>query len=146
MNKILVAIDESKVSETVLEKAKKIATMFESEVLVVTAIQKLAPSHYYRFGADFTHYDLVNAQAEDNAKKLLAHAKEVLKSIPGKCTTQVVHGNPADVILEMTEIKEPALLIMGSRGLGGFKRAMLGSVSTKVLHHATCDVMIIKDQ
>lgn len=87
----------------------------------------------------------MNAQSEDNAKKLLAHAKEVLEGIPGKCTTQIVHGNPADMILEMAEIKEPDLLIMGSRGLGGFKRAMLGSVSTKVLHHATCDVMIVRE-
>lgn len=146
MKKILVAIDESKVSEVVLEKAKALATVFEADVLVTTAIQKLAPSHHYRFGADFTHYDLVNAQSEDNAKKLLAHAKEVLEGIPGKCTTQIVHGNPADMIIEMADIKEPDLLIMGSRGLGGFKRAMLGSVSTKVLHHATCDVMIVRDE
>jgi len=146
VKKILVAIDESKVSEAVLQKAKTIATMFESDVLVITAIQKLAPSHHYRFGADFTHYDLVNSQAEDDAKKVLAHAKEVLEGIPGKCTTQIVHGNSASMILEMAEIKEPDLLIMGSRGLGGFKRIMLGSVSTKVLHHATCDVMIVRDR
>lgn len=39
MKKILVAIDESKVSEAVLEKARAIATVFEADVLVTTAIQ-----------------------------------------------------------------------------------------------------------
>jgi len=36
--------------------------------------------------------------------------------------------------------------VMGSRGLSGFGRVMLGSVSLKVLHHVTCDMLIVRNE
>jgi nucleotide-binding universal stress UspA family protein len=50
-------------------------------------------------------------------------------------------GHPADVLLDAAAAAD--LLVVGSRGHGAFKRALLGSVATHVSHHATCPVVVI---
>ncbi|MET9078486.1 universal stress protein [Streptomyces sp. NPDC004232] len=54
----------------------------------------------------------------------------------------VVHGNAADVLLRAAEGAE--VLVVGSRGRGGFARALLGSVSQHVSQHANCPVVIVR--
>ena len=51
-------------------------------------------------------------------------------------------GNPAEIILSVAERKGADLIVLGSRGLGGFERLTLGSVSDKVAHHAACPVLV----
>jgi nucleotide-binding universal stress UspA family protein len=52
-----------------------------------------------------------------------------------------VRGDPAAELLR--ESGDADMLVVGSRGTGGFTRLMMGSVSTKVVHHATCPVVVI---
>jgi nucleotide-binding universal stress UspA family protein len=54
----------------------------------------------------------------------------------------VVQGWPAEVLLEAAEGAD--LLVVGSRGRGGFTSALLGSVSQNCAHHATCPLLIIR--
>jgi nucleotide-binding universal stress UspA family protein len=65
-----------------------------------------------------------------------------MERYPDVSVTSVVHrGGPAHVILAAAEDAE--LLVVGSRGLGGFRGLLLGSVSQAVLHHATCPVAVV---
>jgi nucleotide-binding universal stress UspA family protein len=58
--------------------------------------------------------------------------------------THVREGDPADVIIDVANEQHADLIVVGSRGLTGIKRYLLGSVSTKVSHHAPCSVMIVR--
>jgi len=53
-------------------------------------------------------------------------------------------GEPADVILEAAREAGANLVVVGTRGLNAAERLLLGSVSTKVVHHAHCDVLVIR--
>jgi nucleotide-binding universal stress UspA family protein len=53
----------------------------------------------------------------------------------------VREGNPVDVLLAESEGAD--LLVLGTRGMGGFKGLLLGSVSQQCAHHATCPVVIV---
>lgn len=55
-----------------------------------------------------------------------------------------VHGPPADVLVAQTEAAGGGLLVVGSVGMSGAKRFLLGSVPNKVSHHAATDVLIVK--
>ncbi|BBC98036.1 universal stress protein [Streptomyces griseofuscus] len=58
--------------------------------------------------------------------------------------TRVAHGNPAEILLRAAEGAE--VLVVGSRGRGGFARVMLGSVSQRVAAHAACPVVIVRSE
>jgi len=58
--------------------------------------------------------------------------------------TIVVRGDPADMILEVARKKEVDTIIIGSRGLGAIKGALLGSVSRKVASMSECTCIIVK--
>jgi nucleotide-binding universal stress UspA family protein len=53
-----------------------------------------------------------------------------------------VRGHPAQVLLDAAD--RPDLLVMGSRGHGGFAGALLGSVSQHCVQHARCPVLIVR--
>lgn len=58
--------------------------------------------------------------------------------------TKVVEGNPARVLLDASHGAE--LLVVGSRGLGGFSGALLGSVGQHCVQHARCPVVIVRGE
>ena len=52
-------------------------------------------------------------------------------------------GDPAEVLLDAARLYDADLLVVGSVGLVGAQRLLLGSVATSVLHHAPCDVLVV---
>ena len=80
--------------------------------------------------------------AELAAKALSAAIAEVSPP-PGVTVRQVVvEGNAAQVLLDAAA--DADLLVVGNRGHGGFADALIGSVSTRCLHHASCPVVVVR--
>jgi nucleotide-binding universal stress UspA family protein len=67
-------------------------------------------------------------------------ASEIGSTVP-EVTVSVARGNPAEELLKASG--DADMLIVGSRGNGGFGRLLLGSVSSQVTHHAQCPVVVI---
>lgn len=83
---------------------------------------------------------------KETAEKVLADA--IASAVgPGSnvgVRARVVEGNPAQVLLDACDGAD--LLVVGSRGHGGFTEALLGSVSQHLVHHAPCPVVVIRGQ
>ncbi len=59
-------------------------------------------------------------------------------------STQSCIGDYADQILDVAEAEKPRMIVLGSRGLGRVRGALLGSVSQKVVHQAKCTVVVVR--
>jgi len=86
-------------------------------------------------------------EAEDNSQVLLEQAMEKLSiSHPRvKVSGEVLIGSPHDRLLDVCSNWEADLLVVGAHGSCASSRLMLGSLSSALLNHAPCSVMVIKD-
>ncbi len=80
---------------------------------------------------------------DDDAKKILDEALEAVfgKTPPKGLVSTIRQGNPTRVLLEAS--KRAEMLIVGSRGHGGFAGLLLGSVSSACAEHANCPVLVV---
>jgi nucleotide-binding universal stress UspA family protein len=85
----------------------------------------------------------MDVDAEEARAKMRQELTDVLGADAASAVrSHLVHGNTTDVLLRAAEGAEA--LVVGSRGRGGFARALLGSVSQQVSQHATCPVVIVR--
>jgi nucleotide-binding universal stress UspA family protein len=78
------------------------------------------------------------------AESLLKRAARGALSKGVEVETHAREGHPAEVIIDVAKQVQADLIVVGSRGLTGIKRYLLGSVSSKVSEHAPCNVMIVR--
>ena len=138
MKKILVAHDGSKPSEKAMRKALEIAGKFGSSVTVVSVI----PEFYL---ADLMEADRsrIVETLTDDAKKMMDKIKNRHKGThPLK--TVLKKGNPAEVVIEEARKMKASLIVTGSHGRHGAQKFLLGSVSSKIVDHADCSVLVVK--
>lgn len=66
-------------------------------------------------------------------------------SIDAPIEQVIAQGDPGSVICQLADEQDVDVVVVGSRGQGAIRRALLGSVSTHVVHHAPCPVMVIRE-
>lgn len=59
-------------------------------------------------------------------------------------SVEIVTGDPAEEIVRLAQIHNADLIVLGSRGLTGMKRILLGSVSSQIVEDAPCSVLVVK--
>jgi nucleotide-binding universal stress UspA family protein len=82
---------------------------------------------------------------EKHAAQIVTDTKQQLAELKLKGTVRKEHGAVAAVILKHAP-KRDGLLVVGSKGLDALVRFMLGSVSTSLIHHAPCPVLVVKGE
>lgn len=90
---------------------------------------------------DPTEFDRQRSQRRAEADALLADAATDL-GLPD-AEQVILHGPPARAICELAHVRGAGAVVVGSKGLGGMRRAVLGSVSDHVVRHAPCPVVVI---
>ena len=86
----------------------------------------------------------VSAEGQRRAEQMLREAVERVRSDHPAVNveTAVIEGPAAQVLVDMSA--EADLLVVGSRGRGGFSELLLGSVSQQCVHHARCPVTVVR--
>jgi nucleotide-binding universal stress UspA family protein len=137
---ILVAVDGSPHADSALTHAIDMAECWRSRVTLLTAIVRPPTIAYY--GAAGAFVQTLLEEAEADAGTILARARD---RIPDDVSvTTVLSRKPAQpAIIGQIEAGGHDLVVMGSRGRGPVRSALLGSVSHHVLHHSPVPVLIV---
>lgn len=136
-NTILVAFDGSEFSK---------AALIESSNWVKRHVGRIIMVHAVYF--DEEEFSLAPEQREKRfelGKKVCYQTRETISSGFGiDFESLVCEGEPTDVILDIAREKKAELVSMGTYGRKGIKRLIMGSVTSKVILNASCDVMVVK--
>ncbi len=81
---------------------------------------------------------------DQTAQKAFAATRSAIGEASVNIEEQVLSGNPAEAIVAHAKTENAPMIVIGSRGLSGFKEILLGSVSQRVLHHANCPVTVVR--
>jgi nucleotide-binding universal stress UspA family protein len=85
-------------------------------------------------------------RTDADLEKARAELKSLAKDAGVPVETRVELGAPADVLCELADRLAVDLLVIGARGLSAGTRWLLGSVSDRVVHHAPCPVLVVRDR
>ncbi|MBA8824564.1 nucleotide-binding universal stress UspA family protein [Saccharopolyspora lacisalsi] len=136
-NKIVVGIDGSPSSMAALDWALGQAELTGASVEAITAWEY--PAFYSWEGGAVPPREFEGAASVTVETTVESALEKRTTSTPVQ--TRVVQGHSAQILLEAAE--QAGLLVVGSRGHGGFVGALLGSVSHKCAHHSPCPVVIV---
>ena len=133
--RIVVGVDGSDPSKLALRWAARIAAAEDARIEVVMAWQ-MPTLAYASIGP------IVDMQ--DSMEKALADAVNDVfgQQRPNDMTLRTVQGGGASVLLDASG--DALMVVVGSRGRGGFAGLLLGSVSAKVAEHAECPVLVVR--
>ena len=136
---IVVGVDGSGHSRKALERAANEAAVHHVPLTVLVIHQAVrdvygSASHY---GDDAALTEKAKEAAQADTDQVLA----AVGSQPPSVTVTAVHGLPVDELVKASESAD--MLVLGRRGMGGFVRLLMGSVSSQVAQHEKCPVLIV---
>jgi nucleotide-binding universal stress UspA family protein len=156
LEKILVALDHSEISDLVFEEALTLAKVLNAKMMlvhVVSAEESISP-RMMPTGAILGGYSEIPSvsfdQFRDEWQAYIHRGLEMLQARVHQATEagvatefQQLSGGTGIQICELAKTWDADLITIGRRGYSGLKEFIMGSVSNYVLHHASCSVMII---
>jgi nucleotide-binding universal stress UspA family protein len=148
--KILLATDGSREAQLAARTAVDLASSTNSELHVVTVVPGNPDPAYHVHEASLSYetYEQALEAVKGEAQKVLNEQVQKIEEAEG--TVKEAHlriGERRDqAIVHLAEELGAGLIVLGSRGLGGVRRALMGSVSDSVVRHAHCPVMVVRPE
>lgn len=141
MPRITVGVDGSANAHPALEWAMREAGAHHAVLTVLTVHS--VPANYWSgnpmvLPLDESELEKARNAAEEAVTKVAA---QLSGPRPASVSVQAVNGFPAAELIHAS--RDADLLVVGSRGGGGFARLAVGSVSSQVAHHAECPVVVV---
>ena len=153
--KILVAQDGSESSQRAAQAALELAEKLKADLVVLHAIS--SPTSYYHSTIASPTGMSLPAPSQHEIDAYYAYARKVALGIVGetesKAKKQGIHvkteipeavSSIVETIVNHASKENVDLIVVGTRGLGGFKKLLLGSVSSGIVSHAHCPVLIVR--
>lgn len=144
--RVLLAVDGSRESRAAEEAAVEISEATGSELHIIFVLKTdldLPPAHVFASERNRA----ILQQARRDARDFVDHRAEEIEAKGVRVKdAHLAFGKPDEEIVRFSEELEAGLVVTGSRGLGGVRRALMGSVSDSVVHHAHCPVLVVRER
>jgi nucleotide-binding universal stress UspA family protein len=143
--RILLATDGSEEAELAALRAVDLADATDSELHVahVGVVPIFLKSYPGTLGYERRLYEQIEEVSRELLRKESWRVKAAGSTVAG---THLRMGEVALEIVALAEELQADLIVMGSRGLGGVRRALMGSVSDSVVRHAHCPVLVVRPE
>lgn len=143
---IVVGTDGSPDAEQALRAAAKLAGLDPAtNVHVVAAFRPIPSPQLQSISRSLPDEFQGLVHATMHVDATIDSARSVMKAAGIEADYHEVNNYPTEAILDAVEAQEADLVVVGSRGEGTAKRLLHGSVSTNVMHHAPCAVLVVHD-
>lgn len=148
---LVIPLDGSRLAEHALPHGIALAQAFGSKIVLVRAYDPLASLAPGMAGVDggFTSAELIEATAEQyerEAERYLEDPRQTVSAFGVPVEAVVVRGSPVAALVDVIEAQPAALVVMTSRGRGGLKRFVLGSVTDALLHRLETPVLVVPNR
>ncbi len=145
MTRIVVGVDASPAGAQALEWAVREAIARDLPLVAVRAWLPPSFGLYYPAGSELAGHvpDACTTAEQVAAEQLKLACERVPGSDGAQTSSTAVMGSAAQVLVEVGA--DAAVIVVGTRGAGPLARALVGSVSSSVAHHATCPVVVVPE-
>jgi nucleotide-binding universal stress UspA family protein len=137
---IVVGTDGSDTADVAVQRAAALAKLTGARIELVSGYREdyslVAGTGMYVGDLSGDARKAADGCLESTATRLRAEGIEV--------ETHCMGGDPADALIGIAEATEASMIVVGSKGMHGGRRFLLGNVPNKVSHHAPCSVMIVR--
>jgi nucleotide-binding universal stress UspA family protein len=148
LRKILVPVDGSENSKRAARAAIEIAKRNQAELVMVNvvSIPTVLVSTPGGVAAPSVDYGALYEAGEIEGKRIVQNLVDMAKNEGVKARGEVLRSvtSTVDEIVKNAENEKVDMIVIGTRGLGGFRRLLLGSVSSGVVTHAHCAVLVVR--
>lgn len=142
---VLVALDGSEGSRKALKMALEYVTRTKTPKVTLVSVLPIGGGTFplgftQEVGIGKEYFEVLGARIQEQ----LERAKALLSGLPSEIATYVLSGNPGDEIVAFAKENGVDMVFIGSRGRRRLRSHLLGSVSDRVVHHATCTVWVVR--
>lgn len=139
--RIVVGTDGSATATRAVEEAVRLAKAGGGEIHIVSAYEPARGTHIQ--GAPEAAAQIWEPSSDEKVQLILDEAAVAARTTGVEVETHAVHDSPADALIGVAQDVDADLIVVGSQGMHGVKRLVLGSVPNKVSHLARCNVLIV---
>jgi len=142
--KILVGLDHSDTSSEALRWVRRVEWPAGSSVIVTTAVAPSLLPVSDGFAPEPEVASAIYDQQVKAARTLVARAVKTLRDVGLPAEARIVNGDAREELIELARRERSDLIVVGSHGRTGLTKLVLGSVSSHVVTHAPCTVVVVK--
>jgi nucleotide-binding universal stress UspA family protein len=145
--KIMLGVDESSFSQ---QTVQSVIDEFRPKGIEVQVVHAIEPISAYFSAEWFPHFvpqvERIEKDRLKQASTLVERACAKLRKAGFRSSKAILRGDPKAALLDRAAEWKPDLIVVGSHGLKGLNRLLMGSVSDAIVRHAACSVQVVRSQ
>lgn len=140
IKKILIPTDGSDYGMRAAEYGVSIAKMLDAQIMVVYVIDDVVLDQISKV----TEHEDVERELKQDGQRHINYVLGLAKKEGVKAASLLAKGRPFDQIVHLAKEQNMDLIVMGTYGLKGAERILIGSVAERVIEYSPCPVLVVK--